>query len=511
MIPIIKQQAHRIALIFILLALLIHAFYFERIKALGGFGYDGLFYGDYAKYFIQYIKNNYIDSYHFQRVGIPFIIHYAFLFFKIEYTNPNIIHAFTFVNLSFIFFAIAYYFLISKTLILSRNIEIIGFASLFYCFPVLKLCLYCPVLMDIPAFCLSVILVYHYLKNNILSYFILLLIGSFIYPTFVLLSVLFFFKKQDLNIQTEELPKSNKIGTFFKRFNISHFLFCYSFSILLCVIYIVLFWHSSLELMARDYNGRPYATVLIWVSFFIALSYLSYLNYFPKFVFNIKRIFKSINIYGVILVITLIVLTKTIVNFYSSKGEPAFTLQSFLYNIIYQAVKNPFNFMIAHIFYFGFAPLLAFFLIKDLKREISAFGMSMILFFNLFVFFSVGSESRQLLNYYPFFILLLVIILDKFWKVSLTFTILYTIMCIALSHFWYKINTATNLSNQLVDLHPFEFPDQRYFMFQGPWVSDLMYKIHIAICIIILLLFWIAFKKTKLIVRKDENPLQNNK
>lgn len=503
MIAIIKQQAHKIILIFILLILLIYGFYFERIQTLDGFGYDGLFYGDYTKNFIEYIKNRYIDSYHFQRVGIPCIIHYAFLFLKIDFTNPNIIHAFSFVNLSFIFLAVVYYFLISKILMLPKNVEIIGFASLFYCFPVLKLCVYYPILMDIPAFGLSVILVYHYLKRNIVWYFLLLLIGSFVYPTFILFSVLFFFKKQDFNLITNELPKTKEI--LFKRINISHFSICFSFPILLCVIYFVLFWRGSFDLMAVSYNARPYTTVLIWVSFFIALGYLTYLNYFPKSVFNFKRIFKSVNILGVILASGLIVLINTIVNYYSSKGEQAFTLQSYLYNIIYQGVKNPFNFMVAHIFYFGIAPLLSFFLIKDLKKEIINFGFGMILFFNLCVFFSIGSESRQLINYYPFFVLLFILVLNKYWKVSLTFTIAYTVICLALSHFWYKINTATNLSNELVNLHPFEFPDQRYFMFQGPWVSDDMYKIHLVICIILFFLFWIAFKKTKLIIKQDNS------
>ena len=346
-------------------------------------------------------------------------------------------------------------------------------------------------------------------KKNTIWYFLLLFIGSFIYPTFIFLSILFFFRKPDYSTISES--KLNKIEILFKKINIVHFLICYTFPILLCVIYFVLFWHSSFELMDVSYKGRPVDTILIWVSFFIALSYLTYLNYFPKFVFNIKRIFKSINIYGVILAIILFVLTKTIVNFYSSKVESLLTFQSYLYNIIYQGVKNPFNFMVAHVFYFGIAPLLSFFLIKDIKKEIGNFGIGMILFFNLCIFFSVGSESRQLINYYPFLILILVIILNKYWEISLTFTIGYTVICLALSHFWYKINTINNLSNNLENLHPFDFPDQRYFMFQGPWVSDFMYKIHLTICAIIFILLWVVLKKTKLLVRKTENSLHNNK
>lgn len=512
MITIIKHQAHKIILIFILLIILLYAFYFERIQVHSGFGYDGAFYGEYTKNFIQYIKSHSINSYHFQRVGIPFIIHYAFLFLNIELSNPNIIQAFSFVNILFIFLAVVYYFLISKMLVLTKNIEIIGFVSLFFCFPILKLSLYYPVLMDIPAFSLSVILIYLYLRRNILWYFLLLLIGCFIYPTFILLSVLFFFKKQDLNIQTEELPKSNTVGSLIKNFNMLHFLFFFSFPILLCVIFFVLFWHSSFDLMALQYNSRPFTTILIWCSFFIALSYLTYLNYFPKFVFKSKRIFKSINIYGVILACILILLTKIIVNYYSSKAEVTFTLQSYLYNIIYQGVKNPINFIVAHVFYFGLAPLLTFFLIKDIKKEIINFGIGMVLFFNLFFFFSIGSESRQLINYYPFLILLLVIVLNKYWKVSFMFTIIYGIICLALSHFWFKININDHVLPDLFSyFQSFEFPAQRYFMFQGPWVSDFIYYIHLAICIILFFMFWIVFKKTKLIIRKDENPLQNNK
>ena len=47
MIALIKQQAHRFILIFILLIILVYGFYFEKIHTQDGFGYDGLFYGDH--------------------------------------------------------------------------------------------------------------------------------------------------------------------------------------------------------------------------------------------------------------------------------------------------------------------------------------------------------------------------------------------------------------------------------------------------------------------------------
>jgi hypothetical protein len=173
-----------------------------------------------------------------------------------------------------------------------------------------------------------------------------------------------------------------------------------------------------------------------------------------------------------------------------------------LFNVISQAVQNPAAFIVAHIFYFGLVPLLLFFILKDLKKEIMNYGFGMIAFFTVVIFFSVGNESRQLINYYPFLVLLIIGTLNKYWNVSLSFSIIYCVICLGLSHFWYTINIP-RVSAGDGSFNPFQFPMQRYFMFQGPWVNDIMYMAHLGVSLLLFVFLFASFKKAKLIIRKN--------
>lgn len=510
----IKKIGHKSILIFILLIIMVSAFFSEKILVHEGLGFDGGYYGEFTKNFKTYISTHGINSYHFQRIAIPFLIYNTFSILNIALTNPNIILAFSIINICFIILGVFYYFRISRILNLSRNTEIIGFCSLFFCFPVLKLCPYYPVLMDIPAYGLTIVLMYHYIQQRVVYFFILILVGSFIYPTFIILSVLLFFKSPTGNSKSSNstLNLDTKQSPLLDRGDLPRFLFCFTLPIALCIMYVVLFWRNDYKMITDELKNNFTVTAIIWSSFFICLVYLTYLSYFPKSFFSIREIFKSINPLAIVLTILVIIITKIIIEVYASKEKSPLTLNSYLYNIIFQGVKNPVNFIVAHVFYYGTSILLAFFMLKKLKQEIMNFGFGMILFFNLAAFFSVGNESRQLINYYPIFIIILLIVLDKYYKISTAFILIFGAINLGLSHFWFKINKGVDASTDYGDYFSlFEFPKQRYFMFQGPWVSDFMYKVHLGIFILLLLILFVIFKKTKFITLKNVNQEQNNK
>ena len=150
---------HRILLVIILAILLTYAFFSEKILHFGGMGYDGAFYGDFTMRFKEKIRDHAINSYYFQRLFLPFVIHYIFSFLHIALSVPNVILAYSITNLICLFTGVWFFFRISNLVKLSKSVEIIGFAALFFCFPVLKLCLYYPILMDIPAFTIAIVMV----------------------------------------------------------------------------------------------------------------------------------------------------------------------------------------------------------------------------------------------------------------------------------------------------------------------------------------------------------------
>src|ERR1700740_853551 len=99
----IYLKKERIVLMLILIGILVYGFFSEKILVSEGLGFDGAYYGNFTKNFDQQIKDRSINSYYFQRLGIPFILNSVFSAFKIALTNTNVILAYCFTNVLFIF------------------------------------------------------------------------------------------------------------------------------------------------------------------------------------------------------------------------------------------------------------------------------------------------------------------------------------------------------------------------------------------------------------------------
>jgi hypothetical protein len=500
-VGIIKQK-HRLILVLILILLLIKGYYSEKIPVNDGLGWDGFGYGNLIRNAETFLSDRSIDKYLFQRIGIPLFLHYVFNLLNIGFLNSNFIAAFEILNLVCILTAILYFFKISNKLKLSVNTEIIGFSSLFFCFPVIKLCGFYPVLLDIPAFTIGLMLVYYYLQNNVVLYFLLIFIGSFIFPTFIVMSLLFLFKKAPVEHQNSVTPgaPSQRNWTSGSE-NIIHPVLYFFFPLLFLIMFYFLYYKGSWDIIVENIKTEAIGTVVIWYSLFIALGYILYLTYFKKSYFNLKTILTALNPLGITIAFLVYVNIQLLSSYYTSDAASPLTLKMYLTNVVSQAVQNPAAFLVAHVFYFGLVFLLLFFLLRDLKKEIMTYGFGMIAFFTAVIFFSVGSESRQLINYYPFLVVLILGALNKQWDISLPFSIIYSAVCVCLSHFWYTINLPEDPS-AYESFNPFLSPMQRYFMFQGPWVNDTIYLIHLGICLVLLALLLFSFKTAKLISRK---------
>ena len=497
-----KNNFHKPLLVLVLLLLLLKAFYSEKMIVNMGLGWDGATFADMTKNIFQHLKTNFINSYYLQRTFVPLVLHIILSFFNIEFTTPNIIKAYEYFNIFCITVSAIYFFLISKKLKLSRNEEVIGFASLFFCFPIIKFGLFYPVLMDIPAYALAILFLYYYLNQKKIICFIIILIGSFVFPTFILLSLLLIFNSNSKdNLLPGDETKKTKWAIF-----INGFLrvgFCFALPLLLIYMLIGLYYNFSFDSVHMTSTALILKNLIKWLSFLTALVYLVYMIYYPKEVFDYRKLFSKLNFSALFFSIFIFISTSFIVKYFSSGIPSLLTLETYLLNIIKQVGNNPFNFLAAHVFYYGLIPLMLLLLIKDIKHEILKISYGMLTFFSLVIFFSVGNESRQLINYYPFLVLLVLLVLNKYWNVSGLFSILYCLACLALSHFWYNINAVSKGYTYYKDFPSFfKFPVQRYFMFHGPWVSNTMYMIHIAICLALFLLIFYAIKKTKLITRK---------
>jgi len=503
---IVLKNKNRIILILILILFLIKGFYGEKILANGGLGFDGVIFADLTTNAFKYLSNHAIDTYYFQRIGVPLVLHTIFKLFNIDFCQSNIIHGFLYLNLFCIVLGAIYYFLISSELKLKPTIEIIGFSSLFFCFPILKLSMFYPILMDIPCFTLSIIFLYYYLKDQRIICLIALFLGAFIFPNFILFSVLLFFKKTPIKLSQEidEVSSNkNRLVLFLRKYNSIQILLLITAPLFLIFLLYKFYYFNSFDIIQQGFKFYPGKTVFILFSFLLTILYLCILNLFEAQTLTFTQLLKSFRVIHIFLFIILFICITFIINSCSSKAEANLTLDKYLTNIINQAVKNPLNFIVSHTFYFGAMPMLLFFILKDVKKEILNLGFGMLFFYTIIVFFSVGNESRQIIPFFPFLTILSIISLNRFGNVSIYFSVIFSIICIALSHFWYPINAVkTGLTYYAPSAIFTKFPAQRYFMFQGPWVSNYMYKIHLVVCLLTLIIFWAIFKKSKLINRK---------
>ena len=502
---IVLKHKHRIILMLILICLLIKGFYGEKILANGGLGFDGVIFADLTANAFKYLSNHTIDNYYFQRIGIPLVLHTIFKIFNIYFSESNIIQAFLCLNIFCIILGAIYYFLISSELKLKPTIEIIGFSSLFFCFPILKLSMFYPILMDIPCFTLSIIFLYYYLKDKSIICLITLFLGAFIFPNFILLSILLFFKKTPTKLLHKTSVLSNnksQLMLFLEKYNSIQILLLITTPLFLVFLLFKFYYFNSFDIIQQGFRFYPGKTIFVLFSFFLAILYLCFLNFFKSEQMTLTQLLKSFRLIHIFSFITLFICVTFIINSCSSKVEANLTLDKYLTNIINQVVKNPLNFIVSHTFYFGAMPLLLFFILKDVKKEILNLGFGMLFFYTIIVFFSVGNESRQIIPFFPFLTFLSIISLNKYWNISIYFSGLFSIICLAISHFWYQINAVkTGLTYFTPSAIFTKFPAQRYFMFQGPWVSNYMYKIHLFVCIFILVVLWFMFKKSKLIYR----------
>ena len=173
--------------------------------------------------------------------------------------------------------------------------------------------------------------------------------------------------------------------------------------------------------------------------------------------------------------------------------EDDFTLSAFLWVIFQQSIAKPFSFIIYHFVYFGPIFLLMIFYYKKMIAEISSFGWQLFVFIFMYLILGIGSESRQFMNAWPAFVLVLVMGINhiNFNKYLVT---AFVIISLFQSHFWLQINRPKIYESYIYD----KFPEQFYFMHHGPFASDTSYLINAATFIFFTALFGFVIKKQKL-------------
>jgi hypothetical protein len=138
--------------------------------------------------------------------------------------------------------------------------------------------------------------------------------------------------------------------------------------------------------------------------------------------------------------------------------------------ILQFSLVNPFANLVSHIMYYGPIICVIILLWKKIVNISKETGLAFPLILFLYVMMAVGTESRQSINALPIFVILATEALNEV-KVSWRFVYGFVFLSLLTSRFWLKINIAPWGLNDFMN-----FPQQMYFMSQGPWMSTQSYR-----------------------------------
>ena len=101
------------------------------------------------------------------------------------------------------------------------------------------------------------------------------------------------------------------------------------------------------------------------------------------------------------------------------------------------------------------------------------------------VAFAAGSQSRQWNHLHALLVVATIAATHELWTPRRA--VLFGLLCLA----WSKLGFTIGYDQPLVAT---EFPNQRYFMTQGPWANDQMYLVHLAGAVVTRVLVWLLLR-----------------
>ncbi|MGC3976980.1 MAG: hypothetical protein QM751_01300 [Paludibacteraceae bacterium] len=473
----------RALLVSILLGIIFYnGFYGERITVGDGAGWDGGLYAKLCENFNTDFKGKNIDRYLFQRT-LPFaVIHNVIEVFHLPKNIQTYNFLMSVINLLFVLVSAFVFFLISNFHKFNVKIEVIAFSSLFLNYPILKLMGYYPLLTDYLAFSFGLFSYYFYIKTQDTRHKNILILLSvfyvFIHPTALLQGLTLALLQRDSLLKTEKTDK-NKV----KR-GLELFVFTVPLFIYFAIGFSHIFLHKFGVNLRRDVTNVE----LIFVSFICTLVYI---YFFSKETLYKLEFADFLNKKGItnILKILIIYAGVSFLIFFFANTHSRHSMDRLLFEIATESLQAPFSNIVNMFAYYGLVIILLLIYWRKVAEIILNNGMGYLLVICMAFIFSIGNESRYLINFLPFLFMPVFILLNQEKKWSYSSSFVYLLLSLLLSRFWFAINKNGS------------FDWDNYMLSQGPWQPFVFYLMFLALFAGFYALFFIYTRKTK----KNEN------
>lgn len=193
------KSAHRLMFVIVLTLGTLSFLWGEKVTAGGGLGWDGVNYANMVRNLDSMIANEELSSYYTQRILPSAIVRGLLMVSSAEMSNINIIQGFELYNLALLLMACWVWKRLADNFSLSVSGRWIGFAGIFINFQCSKQAFYYPVLTDVTALFIGLLLLLFYIEKKKMSLFFTTIVGAFCWPIVSISgALLLLFLKSDL-------------------------------------------------------------------------------------------------------------------------------------------------------------------------------------------------------------------------------------------------------------------------------------------------------------------------
>jgi len=176
------ESSHRLMTFIVLTLGVFNFFYGERVPAGGGLGWDGLIYADMVRSFHTLFSDGRLSSYYAQRILPAAVVRGILFATNAPISDTSIIRGFELYNLLLLLSGSWFWKRIADKSELSLTGRWIGFSGIFLNFECSKQAFYYPVLTDVTALFTALLLLTFYLERRPIALFVTTCIGSFAWP-----------------------------------------------------------------------------------------------------------------------------------------------------------------------------------------------------------------------------------------------------------------------------------------------------------------------------------------
>ena len=496
-----KPDYFKLAPLIVLGWCLLSFIFIPIIPVASGFGWDGVFYGKVAMNFGNMAGS--IDSYHANRIFPGVMIHYLLRIFYSPLSLKAVLTGYRIYNIVILTGAAGLWVLISKRLALSNFAGWLGFCALFINYPLLNLHFYYPALTDGTAFLLGFAMLYAYLEKKDILLLAVTMLAFFCWPAGIIAGFILYlysdagrvseyYKRKNTPVPVILLLLSPFLGFIILNFTgeIKHLIVLLGLDGRLCAKFKNpgSYDHVNLNYLI---NSGIIAVYLVFV-FRAVLKNLDLLKFAG---YNLKKraLFKLL---AVALILAVLVYAKGKIY-----APGLATITPFAYFASYFMglnVRFPFQFLVGQITYWGPAIILFLLFFKDIAAQLQKAELPLLLVFLYAVLFSINSEGRPIISFYPF---LVVILLQGIDLSALRNRKLFVICFVAVSLFYSKIWFPAHLPASVfpdsiwTDLD--KFPMQGYFMNFALFANAKMFWAHAAAAAVFSTLFYFVAGMSK--------------